>query len=630
MCGIAGFKGYNDQSLSNMVGKLSHRGPDHESCLIHSGYSLGMRRLAIIDLETGQQPIWNEDKTIAVFMNGEIYNYKQIRNQLIVQGHQFETQSDTEVLVHLYEAYHFNMLDFLEGMFAFCILDTRNKTLFMARDCFGEKPLYYYYEGNHFAFSSEITSLLQAPAVKKILNTAHVSSLLQFGYTLKSETLFKNVFVLPPGHCLIYGKDGLSLRDYGSLDYPSTPAPSNQNDIVDECRKLLYHSVEQRMVSDVPIGCFLSGGIDSSTITAIVKDLANGPVNTFNVRFEESGYDESPIARKVAKYLGTHHHELFLKSQVFEESHFNEMLLHFGQPFVDSSAIPTYAISKEIKQHVKVVLSGDGGDELFGGYRDFIWGKQIHTISRLPHSILKTGQRITQSKLLHHLPPVDFWRGLRRAIDFAMLPEQEWITELYTYFTQEELQLLLREYFQSASSESFFSNKSQQWSTLRKMMWFRLKYVMPGDMLVKVDRMSMCHSVEVRCPFLDSELFKFSAMLPDDALVKGNHGKMLIREVMKTQLPAVVFDHPKTGFNFPLHRYFNRSFKLFVRRILDTNHPLFEIIDRNSVMQIIEQGIKQQRSGLDQSVYKSAHRLWLLVQLFQWVNLFEVEVKTEN
>jgi len=630
MCGIAGFKGVQEQAIQKMVRSLAHRGPDHESILLHSGYSLGMRRLAIIDLETGQQPIWNEDRSICVFMNGEIYNFATLRLSLLEKGHIFSTSSDTEVLVHLYETMGSEMPKALDGMFAFCILDTRKQSLFLARDRFGEKPLYIYSDGKAFAFASEIQSLLQAPNTKRLLNQSHLETLLQYGFAPHSETLFKNVTTLPPGHALQVDDHGIHIIAYDAFNYPVHPVEMNEESLKSKCLELLQQSVKQQMVSDVPLGCFLSGGIDSSTVAALAQSFSASPIDTFNVRFEEAGFDESPIARKVAQHLGTHHHELFLRNQVFEERQFNEMLIHFGQPFVDSSAIPTYSIAQEMHKHLKVVLSGDGGDELFGGYNDFLWGLRLQKLLKVPKPIRRWSLSLINHGPFSHIPPVDFWRGISKALQFSLEPEEHWIPLMHSYFNLQEIERLVPQSKPRYASFFKHADPNNEWTLLRKLMWYRLHCALPGDMLVKVDRMSMCHSVEVRAPFLDRRLFEFTAQLKDHHLVRGQQGKWLLRQVMKKSLPAIVFDHPKTGFNFPLHRYFTEDFKKFANQLLHSKHPLISILDHSVVTNIMRDGFQQQASSFHQSVYKSAHRLWLVIQLFQWYNLFQVDFEENS
>lgn len=626
MCGICGFNQSDQGILRAMLSKLEHRGPDHEGTYIGASMSMGMRRLAIIDLITGQQPVWNEDKSICVILNGEIYNYKQIRNSLLKKGHQLTTVSDSEILVHLYEDFGNEMFEHLEGMFAFCILDlTKNKCL-LARDRFGEKPLYYYYKDQDFAFASEMQALLEYPRIQRKLNTQHLESLLRFGYSIHPNTLLHHVYILNPGHYLEFQNGRLTSNAYDPWSYDHVDPNMPEREAIHKLRTLLSQSVEKQMASDVPIGSFLSGGIDSSTISSLLSEHSATIIDTFNAKFEESAYDESAIAKKVANYIGSRHHEIFVPNAVFHETTFWEILTHTDQPFVDSSSIPSYFISKEIKKHLKVVLSGDGGDELFGGYDDFRWGDQIHSLRKLPSFV-----RNATSSCLKYIPDVlipsvNWKRGAIKAFEIAGQPEDKCIQLLYEIFSDKEQSNILK-FNLHGTDPLIYPEQFRNWSNLRKLMWFRTAIAMPGDMLLKVDRMSMLHSVEVRTPFLDKTLFDFAATLPDHYLRRGRHNKWLIRQVMKDRLPQDVFTHPKQGFNFPLHKFFNSEFIKFTNSVICKNHPLFNILQEAEVFRIIHSGLAQQTSTAQQSVYKSSHKVWLLLQLFAWVTHYNVDVE---
>ncbi|MBK9107519.1 MAG: asparagine synthase (glutamine-hydrolyzing) [Saprospiraceae bacterium] len=625
MCGICGFNHRDKNGLSAMLTKLQHRGPDHEGLYLNDDWSLGMRRLAIIDLAGGQQPVWNEDQSICAVINGEIYNYKKIRNLLLECGHKLTSVADSEIIVHLYEEFGFEMFDYLEGMFSFCILDLANNTCILARDRFGEKPLYYFHKGADFAFASEIQSLLKFPGIERKLNTAHLRSLLHFGYNLHPATLLQNVQLLKPGHFVVFKNGNLESKAYYQWNYDHIKTNIEEHEALQVGRNLLVQSVEKQMVADVPLGCFLSGGIDSSTISAIMQNLSSKAINTFNAKFEEADFDESAIARKVAKHLGSDHHELFVPNAVFQESFFWELLTHTGQPFIDSSSIPSYLISKEIQNHVKVVLSGDGGDELFGGYEDFRWGTQIEFLRKLGPNLNSIVLSFIQALPELSVRTKDWKRGALKALEISARQENELISLLYAIFSGDEQTQLLKNKWSSNNALPYpehFAN----WSTMRKLMWFRTAYSLPDDMLVKVDRMSMRHSIEVRCPFLDRSLFEFAATLPDHFLRRGKQNKWLLRKMMQNMLPQEVFSHPKQGFNFPLHKFFNPAFKTFCYATMHKNHPLFELMDYASVMQIVKSGFEQNQSTAQQSIYKSAHKLWLLLQIFAWTTHFEIDI----
>lgn len=625
MCGIAGIKGANGIALKNMLNKLSHRGPDDEGVYLGDSFSLGMKRLAIIDLLTGHQPIWNETKTLCVFLNGEIYNYILLKKQLQDKGHIFTSNSDTEVIVHLFEEFGHNCPSYLHGMFSFCIYNVINNELFLARDRFGEKPLYYYQSNDQFAFSSEINSLLESGLIKRTLNQSAVYDYLAYGLTFDHSTLLTNVFSLPQGCSATYKNNSFKIIPYFKINYSSEETYTNKKQTLTIGKNLLYKAVEKQMISDVPIGAFLSGGIDSSSIAAVMSELSPTKIKTFNVKFEEASFDESAIARKVSRYIHSDHTEIFIPNQTFSERIFWDILFHVGQPFIDSSAIPSYLVSEEIKKHVKVALSGDGGDEAFAGYSDFLWGSRINKLTKIPiqfRKLILSGLKLLPE--IHGIPIADKLRSAEKAIRYS-LDKSDLFRNLYCYFHSSELKQLSKNSFRDSTSNIPLFNDHEN-SFLRSMMRFRTQYLLPEDMLIKIDRMSMFHSLEVRAPFLDPELFEFSCKLPDKYLISDGQTKWILRELMKNSLPREVFDHPKMGFSIPLHKFFNYEFEKFARSIIRKTHPLNEILNYSKSIEILETGIKQMQNTSKESVYKSSHKLWILLQLYAWFEAFEIEL----
>lgn len=625
MCGIAGIKGTNRIALNNMLTKLTHRGPDDEGVYLGDSFSLGMKRLAIIDLVTGHQPIWNETKTLCVFLNGEIYNYRQLKKQLQDKGHIFTSSSDTEVIVHLFEEFGNNCPSHLHGMFSFCIYNTINNELYLARDRFGEKPLYYFLSNDQFAFSSEINSLLQSGIIKRRLNQSAVYDYLAYGLTFDHSTLLTNVFSLPQGCSAIYKNNTIKITPYFKINYSIDETNTNENQTLTIGKDLLYKAVEKQMVSDVPIGAFLSGGIDSSSVAAIMSELSPTKIKTFNVKFEEASFDESAIARKVAQHIHSDHTEIFIPNQTFSERIFWDILTHVGQPFIDSSAIPSYLVSEEIKRHVKVALSGDGGDEVFAGYSDFLWGNRINKLTRIPIQLRKlilSGINLLPE--IYTFPIANTLRSAEKAISYS-LDKSYLYRNLYCYFYPTELNQLIKSSFRDSTSNVPLFNDNDN-SFLRSMMRFRTQYLLPEDMLIKIDRMSMFHSLEVRAPFLDPELFEFSCKLPNKYLIHNGQTKWILRELMKNCLPREVFDHPKMGFSLPLHKFFNSEFEKFARSIIRKTHPLNEILNYSKSIEILETGIKQMQNTSKLSVYKSSHKLWILLQFYAWFEAFELEL----
>lgn len=629
MCGICGVNEHNPSLLESMLGALRHRGPDHTGRLIDQNFSLGMQRLAIIDLKSGHQPIWNEDQSICVFMNGEIYNFRELRTTLVTQGHQFKTESDTEVLVHLYEAYGTNMTGWLKGMFAFCIYDVANSSLFLARDRFGEKPLYYLNDAGRFLFSSELHSILVQDNIRKRFNVNKLGEYLKFGFLHSDSTLVEEIKVLKPGHWALFKNNNLQIEEYFQIDY--SPALSEPTEVYhkEKVKELLITAVERQLISDVPVGAFLSGGMDSSSIAAVMQSLSDKKINTFNVRFEESAYDESRIARTVAKHIGSDHHELFIPNQSFSEELYWDILKHQGHPFVDSSCIPSYLISKEISKQVKVALSGDGGDELFAGYDDLQWGLRIDQLRTSPALLRKTA-----SAVLKFLPKSEYLlsdtrRGIQKAIEYSLLDRKNQIISMYTFFSDTEIRSLQGSGIDTATPIEWPST-FLKWTPLRQLMWMRSAVKLPHQMLFKVDRMSMANSLEVRTPFLDVDLFEYSNLIPDNLLIRQGKGKWILREIMKSQLPAEVFSHPKQGFSLPLHHFLNKEFEYFILKLIRKNHPLFEIMDYPKTMEIIHSGLRQKSSNAIQSIYKITHKMWIIAQLFSWFDHYEMDLQLNN
>ena len=636
MCGICGSIGLSDQSLQDKIVRsmnllLRHRGPDETGFYSDEFCSLAMSRLSIIDITGGQQPIFSEDGKSCIFHNGEIYNYQELRAILIEKGHCFKTKSDTEVILHLYEDYGIDSPKFLKGMFAFCIYEIAEKKFFFARDRFGEKPLYYFQNNNGLAFSSEIKSLLENTAISRKLNVDFLHYYLKAEYVPEPWTLLKNVFSLPPGHSMIYQDGKVQLSKYYNFDYAPDTVFKSENDIIEYLEPILDRAIKRQTMSEVPIGAFLSGGIDSSTVVAKLQQNSSEKIKTFNVRFEEATYDESPIAREVAKFLGTDHHEIVVPNTDFSEDIFWTIVEHVGLPFPDSSAIPTYLISKEIKKHITVALSSDGGDELFAGYKLFDWYLKINRIRSTPV--------MTRALLIHFLAALkkrfpfnnsSLVRQLSRALKVSLLDETKIPMAIHDMFEDKNLEKLLQSNYDFKNSNTHlledYPPEFYSWTPLRKIMYFRIKYNLPLDMLIKVDRMSMATSLEVRAPLLDVDLFEASTKIPDKYLFKNGQGKYLIRKLMKDQLPDCVFNHPKSGFSIPLHKYQNAKFRGLTEDLFSTKTDLLQLFSKDYLEKVKYVGLNNYYDNSEYSVYKSSHQLWSLMQLFGWFKRFNVQL----
>lgn len=630
MCGICGVVGERvsrekrERSVTEMNSAIFHRGPDEGGVFSDEKCSLAMRRLSIIDLAHGQQPLYSNDGKKLIFYNGEIYNYRELRKQLEQWGFTFGTDSDTEVIINLFQYKGIShLLSSLRGMFAFCIYDIEKSEYYFARDRFGEKPFFYYHANGSFVFSSEVRSLLECDFVPRILDKEFLEVYLQKGFVPEPYTLLKDVRTIKPGHYIAYKNGELSEYPYFAIDYQSDPKIKSLDDAACYIEPYLNQAVKRQLVSDVPLGAFLSGGIDSSTIVGLMQKISNKRVQTFNVKFQTKGYDESVIARKVAERLGTDHNEIVVENNAFDASQFWKIIEHVGLPFADSSAIPTEVVTREIRKHVKVALSGDGGDELFGGYNVYDWYRSIIGLKKIPNVIndlIRNTSTLLNARVFHS----NKLRQAEKALLISKSDNVKILDQMHALFDEEEINSLLH-----AASSSYVADiptKFFEWSELRKAMFYRIKYDLSNDMLVKVDRMSMSNSLEVRSPFLDPDLFEASTKLPDHFLRKGGKGKLILRHIMRDSLPAEVFNHPKSGFSIPLHDFRNDEFKNLAAELLLNQAYMNELFDKNTLERIVLRGIEGTADSESGSVYRVTHQLWSLMMLSGWIRLFNIKV----
>lgn len=632
MCGICGVINKigpeTKEVVISMNKEIFHRGPDDDGFYVNDKVTLAMRRLSIIDLKGGKQPLFNESKSILAFQNGEIYNYLELRDSLIKRGHIFTTKSDTEVLVHLYEEYGDEMFSFVKGMFAICIYDINKNIALIGRDRFGEKPLYYYYNNQKLIYSSEVKSLLSNPDVPKKLNRNALNYYFKFGFVPDPLTLLEGVLSLEPGHYLKFENENLSVHKYFEINYNINHDFKTDADVTKPLLSFLKNAVSRQVISDVPVGAFLSGGIDSSSLVALMQMDSDSKIKTFNVKFEESSYDESPIARKVAKYLGTDHHEIFIPNQEFDQEIFWKILDHVGLPFSDTSAIPTYHITKEIRKYVKVAISGDGGDELFGGYSTYPWYQRLRKYQKnklLPSNILaKSFEEIQKWSIASKYSKI---RQLYKAFSFISEDKATLSRNILELFDDDQIQKLYSNNKAISYQEYYkFNEESEGISDLREIMNYRLKFNLPADMLVKVDRMSMANSLEVRAPFLDVDLFEFSTTLDDRFLLKNGLGKYILRETMKPYLPSEVFSHPKSGFGIPIHTYMNEEYEKLCEQEIKEDHPLNSLLNFDYILSIKKIGLQNKSDNSKITVYKTGLQLWTILQLYAWINKYNIEV----
>jgi len=582
MCGITGWASLDARApspdgakelLHSMCERMTHRGPDSEGLLVTGGVALGMRRLAIIDLVTGEQPVFNEDKSVAVILNGEIYNYREIRERLEQQGHAFRSQSDTEVLPHLYEEYGDEMVEHLNGMFAFALWDTKRRRLLIARDRFGEKPVYWAVFDNTLLFASEPKVLLAHPAVKSSLNHQALRQYLSFDYVPAPLTIYEGINKLPAAHTLTLENGKIETRAYWCLSYKTSEPVPSEAEAAEHLLELLAESVRLRLVSDVPLGVLLSGGVDSSTVAALAVRASSEAVKTFSISFAESSFDESSYARAVAKYLGTDHHEERLSANLAANL-VSEIGSWMDEPFSDPSLVPTYLLSRFTRKHVTVALGGDGGDELFAGYPMYRGHHWADTYAKLPR-VLRGG---IIEPLVGMLPVKT--RNLSfdyKATRFITGSKYDRIARHHIWFgsfTPAEQNLLLTpEVLRHTDSDIYREARTMlaecdATDALEQMQNLDTRLYLAEDILTKVDRASMAVSLEVRAPFLDPRVAEFAASLPPNYKLRGRKTKYILKRAVADYLPPFVTRRGKKGFGVPVAEWLKGKLRPLARDLL--------------------------------------------------------------
>jgi asparagine synthase (glutamine-hydrolysing) len=564
MCGIAGFvesaaaaptiAGDERPALVRaMCGAIRHRGPDDEGVWIGEGAALGMRRLSIIDLATGHQPIHNEDRTVWIVFNGEVYNFGALRRDLEARGHRFYTATDTEAIVHAYEEWGASAIGRLRGMFGLAIWDVKQARLLLARDRVGIKPLHYAEAGGRLYFGSEIKSILCAPDVSRELDPAALDHYLSFLYTPRATSIFRGVKKLPPGHLLIWQNGRTRLERYWQIA-SDEPFSGSEQDAAARLREVLADAVRSHLVSDVPLGAFLSGGVDSSVVVGLMAEGGGAPVKTFSIGFDEPAFDELEHARRVANHFGTDHHELVVRPDAL--AILDRLIAHFDEPFADPSVIPTWYVSEMARRHVTVVLSGDGGDELFGGYDRYLPHPRVAAFDRFGPKALRRVAALAADRLPHGVRGKNFLRHVGRD------QRGRYLDAIRLFSVDEKPDLLsadVRRQLQGPDPETLLARHFDRFAGLpwaSQMMRFDAETYLPEDVLTKVDRMSMAHSIESRVPLLDNEVIAFAGTLPAAFKIKDGRRKHILKEVAASLLPPGMVDRPKQGFGVPLGVWF--------------------------------------------------------------------------
>lgn len=620
MCGITGFISKDrdacvrerEHILDRMCESIVHRGPDDQGSLVNGRAALGMRRLSIIDVKTGQQPIFSEDGNLAIVYNGEIYNFQELRAELSALGHRFRTSSDTEVIVHAFEQYGEACLHKLRGMFAFAIWNFRDESLFIARDRVGKKPLFFTVtDAGDFVFGSELKTLLVHGGVEKKVDLAALDAYLSFGYVPEEFCILKGVRRLPPGHFLRFGGRGVTVEKYWDIDLTEPDSRRTEGDWIEALREKLVEAVRIRMVSEVPLGAFLSGGVDSSAVVAMMSRFSGRPVKTFSIGFREDSFNELKHARSAAKHFETDHHDFIVTPQSFELV--PEIVRHFDEPFADQSSLPMYLLSKMAREHVTVALSGDGGDELFAGYSRYVVDRGRAGYARLPQVVREQViQRASRAMphgafgkhYLHNisLDPVD------RYIDSVSAFNGPRKSSLYT------ADLAVQLNGSTLAAEAVFRNYGEHLPAsdpLSRLLYLDSKTYLPGDILTKVDRMTMAASLEARAPLLDHELIELAARIPSSLKLNGHETKYIFKRAMEGIVPDAILYREKQGFGVPVGEWINDQLRdrinadLADRRAVERGYFKTEHIDR-----LLKEHAARRRDH--------SYALWMLWMLELW------------
>lgn len=611
MCGIVGIfrtqSAVEESEISRMAEQIRHRGPDGQGIKLFPQGAIGHRRLSIIDISTGAQPMCNETGSVWITFNGEIYNYLELRDRLKALGHVFATNSDTEVIVHGYEEWGAGLLQQLRGMFAFAITDLEKQQVLVARDHFGIKPVYYYSDGKTFAFASELQAFNAVQNIRRTVDLTAIDEYLWFQYIPAPKTIWKEIRKLEPAHYFVYHFDGRveEPKCFWSIDF-SKKRNRTAAQWMEEAEQVIKDSVQAHLVSDVPFGAFLSGGIDSTLVVSYMSQLLNKPVKTFSIGFEESEFNELEYSELAAKKFGTQHYTELVRPDAL--GMLSLLTKHYGEPYGDSSAIPTYYVCKLAREHVTMSLSGDGGDEAFAGYGSYIMWMKYQAIS------YRSGWKKKLFPLAQSL-----WPSRYPATDTLA----RWM-ERIQYFSTAQRKTLWRPDVENGFQDSneAFERLFRQTSALslaNKAQFMDMKTYMPYDILTKVDVASMINSLEVRTPLIDKNVWEFAATIPESFNISSNNGewngKQILKNILRKQFPQNFIDRPKKGFAVPLSKWFAKGGSLHDMindRLLSQQSHVLHYFDREKVAGLV-------------SANQSGH-LWLLLFLEEWLSQQQTNV----
>jgi asparagine synthase (glutamine-hydrolysing) len=600
------------ERLDAMCRVMTHRGPDEQGTAVVGRAAMGMRRLSIIDLAGGQQPVYNADRTKLIVFNGEIYNYRELRKDLEVRGHVFRTNSDTETIISAYQEYGRDCVRHLRGMFAFAIWDDADQSLFIARDRVGKKPLFYALTpSGEFFFGSELKVLLTHGGISREIDRGALDAYLTFGYVPEELCIFASVKKLEPGHFLTFRNSEIKTEKYWDLDFSAEPITDSEEKVAEDLLERLRDAVRVRLVSEVPLGAFLSGGVDSSAVVGLMSQLMGSPVKTFSIGFNEDSFDELKYARIAAKHFGTDHHEFTVTPDVVEMV--DELVWHFDEPFADSSSLPTYMVSKMARDHVTVVLSGDGGDELFAGYSRYVTDRKRSGLERLPRSIRQHLIRPLSEALPHGTRGKNYLFNISldaaaRYIDSISHFNGPQKRKLYSGATRTKMNGSF------ARGEALFRQIAANSGTddpIENLLYLDTKTYLPSDILTKVDRMSMAASLETRSPLLDQDLIEYVARIPSELKLKGSETKYIFKRAVEGFVPREILYRQKQGFGVPIGDWINSQLKermtgdLSDRRTLERGY-----FDSKYIKLLLDEHARGRRDH--------SHPLWTLWMLELW------------
>jgi asparagine synthase (glutamine-hydrolysing) len=577
MCGIAGVARASRapverETVERMCEAQSHRGPDARGLHLDDGVGLGIQRLRVVDLITGDQPIHNEDRSVTVVLNGEIYNFRELRRRLRSGGHQFATEGDTEVIVHLYEELGSACVRELHGMFSFALWDRRRHQLLLARDRVGKKPLFYCERPGAISFASELGALMQDPEVPRDVDHHALDAYLAYGYVPAPMSAFAAVRKLMPASILTYRDGAVQTERYWRLDYSRKQPPRPVREVEEEIRTAIRQAVRRRMVADVPMGAFLSGGVDSSAVVAAMAESSSEPVRTFSIGFEEERFNELPQAGRIATEFATDHHELVVRPDAIEI--LPKMVRHYGEPFADASALPSFYLARFAAEHVTVALNGDGGDESFAGYPRYTTNLALAQLDRLPRGMRHAAGAAARRVPLGGDPRTLRSRLGRFAVALALNREGRYLTQLSRFTEAERIQLYTPEYSALLGASRAADTLLDPWHSssandlLDQFLDVDVNSYLPGDLLAKMDIATMAYSLEGRSPLLDHELMELAASLPCEMKAGRGQRKRVLRSALRGWVPDEILDAPKRGFELPVARWFRGELSDFTREVL--------------------------------------------------------------